>query len=83
MLIFCDGIARCWKRIIYFHPVERRRRFRPSGGRGFRLPTSPEGYRIVGDERGVCRAALSKGRSAWRPWSALAERAAAGGTGWR
>lgn len=53
VLIFCDGITRCWKRIIYFHPVEKAAPVPPErrvAASGFDVP---EGYRIVSDERGV------------------------------
>lgn len=53
VLIFCDGITRSWKRIIYFNPVEKPTPVPPErliAASGFDVP---EGYRIVSDERGV------------------------------
>ena len=53
LLIFCDGITRSWKKIIYFRPVEPARPV-PAEERvaaaGFDVPA---GYRIVSDDRGV------------------------------
>ncbi|MHA6323713.1 cyanophycin synthetase [Roseivivax sp. CAU 1753] len=53
LLIFCDGITRSWKKIIYFKPTEAARPM-PAEERvaadGFDVP---EGYRIVSDDRGV------------------------------
>ena len=53
VLIFCDAITRCWKRIIYFHPVEKAAPVsaeRLVAAAGFDVP---EGYRLLSDERGV------------------------------
>ena len=53
VLIFCDAITRCWKRIIYFHPVEKAAPVsaeRLVAAAGFDMP---EGYRLLSDERGV------------------------------
>ncbi|MEL7488173.1 MAG: cyanophycin synthetase, partial [Pseudomonadota bacterium] len=53
VLIFCDGIVRCWKRIIYFQPVEKPAPRTPEATvaeSGFDVP---EGYRIISDDRGV------------------------------
>ncbi|TPE52117.1 cyanophycin synthetase [Amaricoccus solimangrovi] len=53
VLIFCEGITRSWKRIIYFNPVEKPEPVAPEtlvAASGFDVP---EGYRIVSDERGV------------------------------
>ncbi len=53
LLIFCDGITRSWKQIIYFSPAEKPRPVPPESrvaAAGFDVP---EGYRIVGDDRGV------------------------------
>ena len=53
VLIFCDGIVRCWKKIIYFKPVEPARPV-PAEERiaaeGFDVP---EGFKLFSDERGV------------------------------
>jgi cyanophycin synthetase len=53
VLIFCDGIVRCWKKIIYFKPVEPARPI-PAEERvaaeGFDVP---EGYKLFSDDRGV------------------------------
>ena len=53
VLIFCDGITRCWKKIIYFKPVEPARPI-PAEERvaaeGFDVP---EGYKLFSDDRGV------------------------------
>jgi cyanophycin synthetase len=53
VLIFCDGITRSWKQIIYFTPVEKAAPVPPEtlvAASGFDVP---EGYRILSDERGV------------------------------
>lgn len=53
LLIFCDGITRSWKKIIYFKPAEPPRPIAAEeavAAAGFDLP---EGYKIASDERGV------------------------------
>ena len=53
VLIFCDGITRSWKQIIYFSPVEKATPVPPEAlvaASGFDVP---DGYRILSDERGV------------------------------
>lgn len=53
VLIFCDGITRSWKRIIYFKPAEAPRPIPAEdkvAAAGFEVP---EGHRILSDERGV------------------------------
>ncbi|MER2507569.1 cyanophycin synthetase [Amaricoccus sp.] len=53
VLIFCDAITRCWKRIIYFHPVEKAAPVPPErlvAAAGFDVPA---GYKLLSDERGV------------------------------
>lgn len=53
VLIFCDGITRSWKRIIYFNPVEKAAPVPPErliAASGFDVP---EGYKILTDDRGV------------------------------
>ncbi|WP_172327167.1 cyanophycin synthetase [Mangrovicoccus sp. HB161399] len=53
VLIFCDGITRCWKKIIYFKPKEAPQPVPPEtlvAAAGFDVP---EGYRLMSDERGV------------------------------
>ena len=53
VLIFCDGITRCWKQIIYFRPKEAPKPVPPErlvAAAGFDVP---EGYRVLSDERGV------------------------------
>ncbi len=53
VLIFCDGITRSWKQIIYFHPKEAPKPVPPES----RLAASgfdvPDGYRVISDDRGV------------------------------
>jgi cyanophycin synthetase len=52
VLIFCDGITRCWKQIIYFRPAEAPKPVPPErlvAAAGFDVP---EGYRVLSDERG-------------------------------
>ena len=52
-LIFCDGITRSWKQIIYFQPEEKAAPVPPEtlvAASGFDVP---DGYRVVSDERGV------------------------------
>ena len=80
VLIFCDGITRSWKRIIYFNPVEK-----PT-------PVPPERLRRRLRLRRARRLSVSSATSAasassplidrkprMAPWSLLAARAAAGG----
>jgi len=53
VLIFCDGITRCWKKIIYHKPKEAARPVPPEArvtAAGFAVP---EGYALVSDDRGV------------------------------
>jgi cyanophycin synthetase len=53
VLIFCDGITRSWKQIIYFRPSEPPKPVPPErlvAAAGFDVP---EGYRILSDDRGV------------------------------
>ena len=53
LLIFCDGITRTWKQIIYFHPREKPQPVPPESlvaASGFDVP---DGFRILSDERGV------------------------------
>ena len=53
VLIFCEGITRSWKRIIYYTPVETPEPVAPEvlvAAAGFDVP---EGYRILSDARGV------------------------------
>lgn len=53
VLIFCDGITRSWKKIIYFKPVEPPRPIAAQervAAAGFDVPN---GFRIVSDDRGV------------------------------
>ncbi len=53
VLIFCEGITRSWKRIIYYTPVETAEPVAPErlvAASGFDVP---EGYRILSDARGV------------------------------
>ncbi len=53
VLIFCDGITRCWKKIIYFNPIEKAVPVPPErlvAASGFDVP---EGYEIISDDRGV------------------------------
>ncbi len=53
VLIFCDGITRCWKQIIYFRPKEAAKPVPPErmvAAAGFDVP---EGFRVLSDERGV------------------------------
>ncbi|MFT3974607.1 MAG: cyanophycin synthetase [Amaricoccus sp.] len=53
VLIFCEGITRSWKQIIYFHPAEKPAPVAPAArvaAQGFDVP---EGWRIESDERGV------------------------------
>jgi cyanophycin synthetase len=53
LLVFCDGITRSWKQIIYFRPSEPPAPPAPErvvAAAGFAVP---EGYRLVSDERGV------------------------------
>ncbi|MCA8881410.1 MAG: cyanophycin synthetase [Rhodobacteraceae bacterium] len=53
VLIFCDGITRCWKRIIYFKPKEAPRPVAAEerlAAEGFDVP---EGYTLFSDDRGV------------------------------
>jgi cyanophycin synthetase len=54
VLIFCDGITRCWKRIIYFKPENAQRPAAPAAPRAADLAFDvPAGYRMTTDERGV------------------------------
>lgn len=53
VLIFCDGITRSWKQIIYFRPSEPAKPVPPEtrlAASGFDVP---EGWRIESDDRGV------------------------------
>ena len=53
VLIFCDGITRCWKKIIYHKPKEPARPVPPEArvtAAGFAVP---EGFQLVSDGRGV------------------------------
>jgi cyanophycin synthetase len=53
LLIFCDGITRSWKKIIYFQPEEAPQPLPPEevvAAQGFEVP---EGYKLFSDERGV------------------------------
>lgn len=53
VLIFCDGITRSWKQIVYFRPKEKAEPVPPAArvaASGFDVP---EGWRIESDERGV------------------------------
>ncbi|MEO9781662.1 MAG: cyanophycin synthetase [Sedimentitalea sp.] len=53
LLIFCDGITRSWKQIIYFQPKESPKPIPPEdvvAAQGFDVP---EGYKLFSDERGV------------------------------
>ncbi len=53
VLIFCDGITRCWKKIIYFQPVEPPRPVAAVdriAAEGFDVPA---GYKLHSDDRGV------------------------------
>lgn len=54
VLIFCEGITRCWKKIIYFKPegVTEGRKAEAPRIREIAFDV-PEGFRIVADERGV------------------------------
>lgn len=53
VLVFCEGITRCWKQIIYHRPREKPAPVAPAvraAAAGFDVP---EGWRIESDERGV------------------------------
>lgn len=53
VLIFCDGITRSWKQIIYFKPAFALAPVVPEArvaAAGFDVPA---GYRLMSDERGV------------------------------
>ncbi|MEM9706563.1 MAG: cyanophycin synthetase [Pseudomonadota bacterium] len=53
VLVFCEGIVRCWKQIIYFDPVEKpstESKETPVADASFDVP---EGFRVINDERGV------------------------------
>ncbi|MCV6597903.1 MAG: cyanophycin synthetase [Mangrovicoccus sp.] len=53
LLIFCDGITRCWKKIIYFEPSEPPQPVPVEAkvaAAGFDIP---EGWELLSDERGV------------------------------
>ncbi|SHO61576.1 cyanophycin synthetase [Pseudoxanthobacter soli DSM 19599] len=60
VLIFCEGITRCWKKIIYFKPEGGDEADAQTGQRPVEIAFDvPEGYRIVTDERGVLLAPLA------------------------
>lgn len=53
VLIFCEGITRCWKKIIYFKPVVPAQPIPAEekvAAAGFDVPA---GFRLMSDERGV------------------------------
>lgn len=53
ILIFCEAITACWKRIIYFKPDESVKEAAPVVG-AVDLPFDvPEGFKLITDERGA------------------------------
>ncbi|PRY20958.1 cyanophycin synthetase [Aliiruegeria haliotis] len=53
VLIFCDGITRSWKKIIYFQPKEAPQPVPPEQMAEVQGFDVPEGYKLVSDDRGV------------------------------
>ncbi len=53
ILLFCAGIARAWKRIIYFSPTDKPDERVEDTPAPITDIDVPDGYRIVSDERGV------------------------------
>ena len=53
VLVFCDAVSACWKKIVYFKPAEKPEPPKAETAvaeSGFDVP---EGYKIISDERGV------------------------------
>ncbi|MEM9168260.1 MAG: cyanophycin synthetase [Pseudomonadota bacterium] len=53
VLLFCAGVARAWKRIIYFSPAEKTEERIDESSPAISDIEVPDGYRVVQDERGV------------------------------
>ncbi|MDE1571113.1 cyanophycin synthetase [Aquabacter sp. P-9] len=58
VLVFCDGITACWKKIIYFKPEEMAAEEKVSPPPVRIAFDVPEGFKIVTDERGVILAPI-------------------------
>ena len=53
VLVFCDAVSACWKKIVYFKPAEKPEPVKAEAvvaESGFDVP---KGYKIISDERGV------------------------------
>lgn len=53
LLLFCAGIARAWKKIIYFSPADKSEERIEETAAPISDIDVPEGYRIIRDDRGV------------------------------
>lgn len=58
VLVFCDGITACWKKIIYFKPEEMAAEEKVSPPPVRIAFDVPEGFKIVTDDRGVILAPI-------------------------
>jgi cyanophycin synthetase len=60
VLIFCEAITRCWKRIIYFKPAGAELAAAEAAPRAADIAFDvPHGYQVVTDERGVLLAPVN------------------------
>ncbi len=54
VLIFCEAIVACWKKIIYFKPEGKEEQTAAAAARPLQIAFDvPEGFKIITDERGV------------------------------